>query len=343
MTRRELIQASLATAASMALPSFVLADTKKQVQVVRKANDHFELLLPNKPKLRIMQIADTHFGSANDLARAKDAHSHRLIRELIETHQPDYIFHTGDFINNDQDYPEYGSIDFMNELGIPWSVVFGNHDHPDGSPGQKSLDQYYSSLGKANVGFAEKQNGGRDYCYRIDLKHRRGKPVASLFAFNTGNHDSGMKVSDTQSLWFDHQIEADKSAASESPIYVMQHIPMIEYRDLFAQKLAIGRQGEGVCFEQDKGEIFAKYVASKRVKAVFCGHDHVNDYLGQMSGVSLIYGRCSGYSGYGDWERGARLIDIDTKTGHATSRVVLGKAQHEKPEWAKTLTESTIG
>jgi 3',5'-cyclic AMP phosphodiesterase CpdA len=221
-------------------------------------------------------------------------------------------------------------------------VVFGNHDHPTGEAGQKSLDDYYAALGTAAVGFAERKGGGRDYCFRIDLRQDGRQLFASLFAFNTGGPATGMKVSASQTQWFLDQIAADQQAGVRTPVLVMQHIPTIEFKEVFEKKLAVGRQGEAVCSEIDKGEIFRHYAQSQRVRAVFCGHDHVNDYTGNLQGVTLTYGRCSGFSGYGDWQRGARLIDIDTAQGHAQTRVVLAKSAHEKPEWSTTLTEAGL-
>ncbi len=48
------------------------------------------------------------------------------------------------------------------------------------------------------------------------------------------------------------------------------------------------------------------------VVAMFCGHDHVNDFYGHYYGISLYYGRKTGYGGYGPapLQRGARVIEI---------------------------------
>ena len=47
--------------------------------------------------------------------------------------------------------------------------------------------------------------------------------------------------------------------------------------------------------------------------SVFCGHDHVNNYHGDWHGTDLVYGRVSGWGGYGPgtWQRGGRLIELD--------------------------------
>lgn len=34
------------------------------------------------------------------------------------------------------------------------------------------------------------------------------------------------------------------------------------------------------------------------IKATFCGHNHLNDYVINYKGLQLYYGRVSGYCGY---------------------------------------------
>ncbi|MNC34498.1 hypothetical protein D3C75_829330 [compost metagenome] len=45
---------------------------------------------------------------------------------------------------------------------------------------------------------------------------------------------------------------------------------------------------------------------------VFVGHDHVNDYWGELHGIRLCYGRASGHNTYGreGFPRGARMIRL---------------------------------
>lgn len=46
------------------------------------------------------------------------------------------------------------------------------------------------------------------------------------------------------------------------------------------------------------------------VKAVFIGHDHTNDFCGNLEGIWFCYGGGFGYHGYGvaGWPRRARII-----------------------------------
>ena len=47
-------------------------------------------------------------------------------------------------------------------------------------------------------------------------------------------------------------------------------------------------------------------------KAIYCGHDHNNDFKGFYEGVELVFGRKTGYGGYGPngYQRGATVIKL---------------------------------
>ncbi|MNW61811.1 hypothetical protein D3C74_398990 [compost metagenome] len=44
--------------------------------------------------------------------------------------------------------------------------------------------------------------------------------------------------------------------------------------------------------------------------AAFAGHDHDNDYIGVLHGITLAYGRVTGHNTYGALQRGARVIQL---------------------------------
>ena len=53
------------------------------------------------------------------------------------------------------------------------------------------------------------------------------------------------------------------------------------------------------------------------VKGVFLGHDHLNDFCGNLNGIWFCYGGGFGYHAYGrsDWPRRARVIYTELKKG----------------------------
>ena len=322
------------------MPTLLFPTPKPKLKVNRLAQDHFEIAFAENRPMRIMQITDTHFGIPEPGREETDNQSFKMIRALVDQNQPDFVFHTGDYVNMDKVNPRMKpAFDFMNDLGTPWSLVFGNHDHTDGDPGSLNLDDFYARLQNHAMGYSTGSDGKRSYCFRIDLKHNR-KLFTTLFGFDCGGGSTPEIVSAPQVAWLEAQLESDRRKGIAYPILVMQHIPTIEYRLMHEAKEEIGRYGEGVSSELDKGEIFRVYRESGRVKGVFCGHDHVNDYVGIHQGIRLAYGRVSGWSGYGDWQRGCRMIQIDPKTQTSKTRVVLPTGVTEKPEWQLTLKDA---
>jgi hypothetical protein len=99
------------------------------------------------------------------------------------------------------------------------------------------------------------------------------------------------------------------------------HIPLVEYENLAESgRVSGGFKNEKVCFDSDTGDSFKALAASKRVRAVFCGHDHVNNFFGNWQGIGLHYGRVSGWGGYGKVAGAGRLISLNISTGRFVHR-----------------------
>lgn len=278
-----------------------------------RATDHLELVFtPSQPRpVRLLQLTDTHFHPGAAVNRINE----KLFRKLIEDNQPDFIVHTGDFVNNDsKDKVEWTGLDIMNGLDKPWTLCFGNHDYPrHGAEGSKPLDEVRQGMENGFQGYVDAPTG-RHYCYRYDvLKGDAKKPSACLFFFQVGYDEGDRRISDPQLAWFVQQMLHDAEREVDAPITVFVHIPLVEYDHLYEAGKATGEKGERVCFDSDTGESFRKFADSRRVVGVFCGHDHVNNFHGDWHGVDLVYGRVSGWGAYGPptWKRGGRLITLD--------------------------------
>jgi hypothetical protein len=91
--------------------------------------------------------------------------------------------------------------------------------------------------------------------------------------------------------------------------------------------------------------LFAAFLEAGDVMGTFVGHDHVNDFEGELFGIRIGYGRASGFSPYGreGFERGARVIRLqEGERAFATwlrladgSRV--DQAEHEPEAWRADL------
>ncbi|KAL5974124.1 hypothetical protein ACLOJK_030787 [Asimina triloba] len=87
------------------------------------------------------------------------------------------------------------------------------------------------------------------------------------------------------------------------------HIPIPEVRQLWFKQI-VGQFQEAVACSAINSGVLSTLVTMGDVKAVFMGHDHKNDFCGELDGIWFCYGGASGYHGYGraGWPRRGRVI-----------------------------------
>lgn len=278
---------------------------------------------------KILQLTDTHFGNPDPAKRATDRRSQDDIRQLARGLTPDFIMHTGDFIDNDVEGAGHDAFDAMHEMGVPWALAPGNHDGATDST--LSPEQYRERMaaGAGVMGSFERE-GKQVTAFRLDIvtggSESKTPPAASLVVFDSGPTGGTKHVAAAQLEWFEEQMEADRSRGASGPVYAMIHIPVIEFKKLCDSGRYAERFGEEICFETDTGKTFEILKRSGRVKAIFSGHDHENTFHGKWDGIELVYGRVGGWSAYGEGPRGGRLIDLDLPAGQHQHRIVLPKS-----------------
>lgn len=74
----------------------------------------------------------------------------------------------------------------------------------------------------------------------------------------------------------------------------------------------VGRKRDDVSCPKKNNGLFEVLKNHANTKAIYCGHDHNNDYKGKYQGVELVYGRKTGYGAYGPkgMQKGATVIKI---------------------------------
>jgi hypothetical protein len=328
MQRREFLHAagSIGLAATLGQPGAANDSSAKRssLTVERVETDRFALeFSPPEPRsVRILQLTDTHFGNTDLVSQVEDKRSFAEIKRLVERERPDFIVHTGDFINNDKGPKiSFEAVEVFDDLGVPWTHVLGNHDI-----GARSVPEFRKLMKHAAVGEFRGPDGD-EYAFRLDLKRAgQSSPDCTLFCFYSGFRDPGRKVSRPQLDWFGDQIRSDAEQEIKSPALAMIHIPVVEFEKLRAAEKHLGNYGERVCFDNDTGDTFTALKRSPRMRGIFSGHDHENDYCGTWEGVELVYGRVGGWSAYGDLPRGGRLIEIDLAAQAYSHKLVFPQA-----------------
>jgi len=90
------------------------------------------------------------------------------------------------------------------------------------------------------------------------------------------------------------------------------HIPLPEYANFDSSNFT-GVKQERISSASVNSGFFTTLVESGDVKAVFTGHDHVNDFCGKLTGIHLCYAGGFGYHAYGKagWSRRARVVVVN--------------------------------
>ena len=105
------------------------------------------------------------------------------------------------------------------------------------------------------------------------------------------------------------------------PALAFFHIPIPEYDEVWDFHNCYGVKYENVCCPRINTGFFAAMHEMGDVMGTFVGHDHVNDFWGELHGIRLCYGRGTGYNTYGrdGFLRGARVIQLsEGKRGFET-------------------------
>jgi hypothetical protein len=114
--------------------------------------------------------------------------------------------------------------------------------------------------------------------------------------------------------WYRNTARALRRFGGENPLPACAffHIPLPEYNEVWNKHLCQGVKYEAVCCPQINTGFFAAMHLAGDVIGTFVGHDHVNDYQGNLHGIRLCYGRGSGFNTYGreGFLHGARVIRL---------------------------------
>lgn len=260
---------------------------------------------------KILQLTDLHFGALLPESHHIDQVTKSLITRLINEHQPDFIAITGDVIwslTSDSLSLFKTVLSFIDDFNIPFAVTLGNHD----SESDFSRVELYDYMFRLNH-FAEVNSNritGDRASYFIDINingsdHR-------LYFIDSGDYDAhGVGeydyITHAQINWL---IEQDKDFKGISQLFI--HIPIPEYETAKSLGLAKGNQDEEICCPKLNTGLFSQLLLNGlSVKAIYCGHDHDNDFTADYCGIKLNYGRVTGFNTYGSLRRGGRMIEVD--------------------------------
>lgn len=276
---------------------------------------------------KIVQLTDLHIGSMPH--HEDDYKTFALIDKAFENLDADLVIITGDLIwsegvpNADLVFTEL--LGRINKHNVPVAITYGNHDSEDEfTRGEmRKLEEILTNhVEKKNAFIIDDRES-----YTIEIYDPNGETIKNvLYVFDSGaaaplpigEYDW---IHPEQVNWFNNVSKQYKHGLNKKTDLVFMHIPIPEYWQAAKNILS------GECKETNdmisapyiNTGLFASLYMNGQVAAVFCGHDHDNNFVGELYGIQLVYGQVSGYQCYGENERGARIIQLmangmETKT-----------------------------
>ncbi|WP_218566602.1 metallophosphoesterase family protein [Vallicoccus soli] len=303
-------------------------------------------------RFRIVQFNDTQDDQRTDRRTLE------LMGRVLDQEQPDLVVLVGDNITGGPtDRREVQQalnnvVQQMEQRRIPWAATFGNHD--EDSLEQAGVDEAemlrffrryrWNVNPKGASGVTGTGNG-----VVLVQGSRGGRPAAAVWLVDSGRYApeqiagqdfEGYPTWDwiraDQVRWYLEQSQAlERRHGGPVPGVLYCHIPLWEHRHMWfaspdsrtgadharavAKHGIVGERNEDECPGPFNSGMYAALQHRGDVRAVLCGHDHVNTYVGDYYGILLGYGPGTGFGTYGlggeerNRLRGARVLDLDER------------------------------
>ncbi|KAG7535282.1 Calcineurin-like phosphoesterase domain ApaH type [Arabidopsis thaliana x Arabidopsis arenosa] len=299
-------------------------------------------------EFKILQVADMHFANGattrcqnvlpSQKAHCSDLNTTVFMSRVIAAEKPDLIVFTGDniFGFDVKDAVKSLNAAFAPAIAskIPWVAILGNHDQESTFTRQEVMNHIVklpNTLSQVNPPEAAHYiDGFGNYNLQIhgaaDSK-LQNKSVLNLYFLDSGDYSSvpymeGYDwIKTSQQFWFDRTSKRLQREYKEKPNpqegiapgLAYFHIPLPEFWSFDSKNSTKGVRQEGTSAASTNSGFFTTLVARGDVKSVFVGHDHVNDFCGELKGLNLCYGGGFGYHAYGKagWARRARVVVVD--------------------------------
>lgn len=279
---------------------------------------------------KLLQFTDIHYTNDDEA----DHKTVQLMREILAAEKPDFVMVTGDTVYGEKNLELLPlAVAPLTESGIPWSLVFGNHDGEFAGNKRELFDAVKELPGFIGYDDPQAADGIGNHTLEIMGKDQEARWL--IVGLDSGDYNPLKKVGGygyvtrNQIQWYRKKIQEQKQKSSDFGAMIFQHIPLPEYEQLFRYGVTYGLKHEEVCFPYLNSGFFSAILEEGCAAGVFAGHDHVNDFYGDWFGVTLGYGRATGFGTYGapDFAKGARIFILrenETKTFETYERLENG-------------------
>jgi predicted MPP superfamily phosphohydrolase len=298
-------------------------------------------------KFTIAIFSDLHFGEEeHGWGIEQDLNSTHVMRSVLVDERVDLVVLNGDLITGENTLKENSSayvdevVKPMLEGNVPWASVYGNHD--------SKFNLSREAIFKAETGYSLCYTDCMKHSlpgvtnYYIPIHGLDAEPAAILWFFDsrggssyqkdaTGADDIPNWVAPETAEWFvKTNEELHQKYGRALPSIAFVHIPPHVFLD--AQKQGLnpslfpGLNADTPVSVQGNGENDAEFVKAlletEGLHSIYVGHDHGDSWCSTWPGLALgaeapflCFAKHTGYGGYGNWNRGARIVELSFSGG----------------------------
>ncbi|CAI0475767.1 unnamed protein product, partial [Linum tenue] len=268
---------------------------------------------------------------------------------FLDAEKPDFVVYLGDLVTannvpiaNASSYWGQATSP-ARQRGIPWASVFGNHDDMPfewpiewfsgpGIPEVRCREVQYSCsfkgtqrlvlmkneveqnapLSRSKFGPKELWPSISNYVLQLSSPDDPKSPVLFMYFLDSGGGSYPEVISSAQAKWFERK-SREINPESKVPEIIFWHIPSKAYKEVAPwfgiRKPCVGSINKESVAAQE-AEFGIMDMLAKRPSAIFVvGHNHGLDWCCPYEKLWLCYARHTGYGGYGNWARGARMVE----------------------------------
>ena len=310
---------------------------KMNSNVKLEEDGYYSIIKKDDKPFRVLQLTDLHIGGGY-FSRHEDRRALSIVRNVIEKTKPDLIVLTGDLTcsrahislsrNNLHSYEIITRL--LESTGIPYAVTFGNHD-AEGKATHRRRELAQFLMTKPNsllVRTDETETITGVSNYIIKLRNQSGELNSVLFMLDSNEYVYRNKkkkydcVHEDQLEWYEKVTNRiNKEEGRIVPSHIFMHMPIKEYEDAWdsainarkSAKYYYGSRDEVISTQSGECRLFEKVKELKSTKAIYCGHDHLNDFSVEYEGIRFTYGQgidCLLYAKNLSEHKGGTLITI---------------------------------
>ncbi|KAF5177485.1 Phosphatase dcr2 [Thalictrum thalictroides] len=271
----------------------------------------------------------------NQISTCSDLNTTAFVDRMIRVENPDLIIFTGDniygFDATDAEKSLNSAFAPAIRSNLSWAAILGNHDQESTLSREgvmRHIVRMRHTLSQLNppVSDAPDIDGFGNYNLQIrgvEASKFENKSALNLYLLDSGDYSTVSSIpgygwiKPSQQFWFQQTSLKLKNAymkkpqpqKDSAPGLAYFHIPLPEFASFDSTNFT-GVKQEGISSPSINSGFFTTMLEAGDVKAVFTGHDHVNDFCGVLSGINLCYAGGFGYHAYGKagWDRRARVV-----------------------------------